>query len=173
MPQIKGMCDIAINARFGELCIIWSFVKILPGVIIGDRCVIGSSVYIGKNTRIGNDVHIQDGCHITDHMIIGDGVFIGPHVVMTNDRHPVVNNPDYNLEAPVIEDDASLGANCTVLPGVRIGCGAIIGAGSTVTKDVPAGMIYYNKVTPIMKPRFGHEAFKIHFSQADKSGGFQ
>ena len=69
---------------------------------------------------------------------MGERVFFGPCVVTTNDRHPQVNNHYFKREPPVIGDDVSIGANVTILPGVRLGRGCKIGAGAVIAKDVPA-----------------------------------
>lgn len=153
MPQIKGMVDIAADVKFGELCIVWNFTTICPGVEIGDRCAIGGRVYIGRNTKIGSDVRIQDGAHITDHMTIGDGVFIGAHVVTMNDRYPEVNNPQYKNEPPIIEDDVAIGCNATILPGVRLGRGCMIAAGAIIAHDVEPGMIVRGEPARHVLPR--------------------
>lgn len=136
--QIAPFVDISASVRFGQGCKVWNFTVICQGVEIGDDCVIGSHVYIGRETVIGNNVHIQDGSHITDRMTIGDGVFIGAHVVTGNDRYPKVCNPDYKVEPPTIENGASLGNGCNILPGIIIEACAMVGAGAVVTKNVPS-----------------------------------
>ena len=70
--------------------------------------------------------------------MIGERVFIGPRVVMTDDKWPRAGNAAYEAQPPVIEDDAVVGAGAVLLPGVRIGRRAMVGAGAIVTKDVPA-----------------------------------
>ena len=82
---------------------------------------------------------MQDKAHITAGTFIGDRVFIGHYVITANDKHPVVGNPNWVPQPPVIEDDASIGGGAVILPGVRIGKGAIVGMGAVVTKDVPPG----------------------------------
>jgi UDP-2-acetamido-3-amino-2,3-dideoxy-glucuronate N-acetyltransferase len=139
-PTLRGigLADIAPSATFGRDCVVWSFAVICPGVTTGDRCVIGSKVYIGRETILGHNVHVQDACHLADRMLIGDNVFFGPCVVTANDRYPRVNHPTYAVESPVFEHDTSIGAGAVILPGVRIGHHAIVGAGAVVTRHVPA-----------------------------------
>src|SRR5690606_4984751 len=84
-------------------------------------------------------VRIQSMAFLPTRTDIGDDVFIGPHAVLTNDRFPPTGKPE--LQGPVIQDGAVLGANCTILPGIRIGRGAAVAAGAVVTRDVPPGMI--------------------------------
>jgi len=73
--------------------------------------------------------------YVPTNTTIGDRVFLGPHAVLTNDPYPL--RREANLVGPTIEDDASIGANATVLPGVTVGAGAFVAAGAVVTEDVP------------------------------------
>jgi len=104
---------------------------------IGDRTAIGSATVIDGNTIIGNGVSLQSMVYIPTNTTIGDSVFIGPNAVLTNDRYP----PSGSLEGPVIKTGAAIGANATILPGVCIGEGAFVAAGSVVTRDVPDHMM--------------------------------
>ncbi len=106
---------------------------------IGDRVAVGTNTICEGHCRIGSDVSIQSMAFIPTNTVIGDRVFIGPHVVLTNDRYPPTGVG--GLSGPVIEDGAAIGANATLLPGVRIGPGALVAAGSVVTRDVPPGML--------------------------------
>ena len=106
---------------------------------IGDRVAIGTNAICEGHSVIGSDVSIQSMAFIPTNTVIGDRVFLGPHVVLTNDRYPPTGIG--GLAGPVIEDGAAIGANATVLPGVRIGAGALVAAGAIVTKDVPPGML--------------------------------
>jgi acetyltransferase-like isoleucine patch superfamily enzyme len=134
---IKGIvADVHETAKLGAGTVVWSFAVVCAGVRTGVNCAIGSGVYVGRDAVLGESVRVQDKAHLTDRMVIGDRVFIGPCAVFVNDRHPRVNNPRYRAEPPIVEDDASIGANATILPGVRIGRGAVVGAGAVVTKDV-------------------------------------
>ena len=136
---LKGvMADVHPSVKVGENTSVWSFAVICEGVEIGDNCAIGSGVYVGKGCRIGNWVRIQDKAHITDRMVIEDRVFVGPCAVTMNDKHPVVNNPDYYPCPPYLEEGCSIGAGAAILPGVRVGRGAVIGAGAVVIHDVEA-----------------------------------
>jgi UDP-2-acetamido-3-amino-2,3-dideoxy-glucuronate N-acetyltransferase len=127
------------TATIGEDCRIWAFTTIGAHVILGESCVIGSCCYIGAESVLGAHVHLNHGVFLPNGSRLGDRVFIGPNVTCTDDKHPRVNNPDYQAEPPVIEDDANIGAGAVILPGVRLGHGCTIGAGAVVTHDVPAG----------------------------------
>jgi len=116
--------DIHRDAKIGRNTKIHNFCFIEGDVEIGDNCVIKPFVFICAGTRIGNSV------------------FIGPATTFCNDRYPIANNPSFKKEGPIVGDEVSIGANCTILPGVKIGGGSLIGAGAIVTKDVPPGSIY-------------------------------
>ncbi|MCC7144255.1 MAG: N-acetyltransferase [Candidatus Eisenbacteria bacterium] len=132
-------CVVHPSAHIGKGTSIWHFANIERDVVLLEDCLVGASVYIGRGSRIGSGVRMQDKAHITAGTFIGNRVFVGHYVVTANDKHPRVNNPDWVPQPPVIEDDASIGGGAIILPGVRIGKGAIIGMGAVVTKDVPAG----------------------------------
>jgi len=104
---------------------------------IGDRTAIGTATVIDGNTSIGNDVSLQSLVYIPTNTTIGNNVFIGPNAVLTNDRYP----PSGCLKGPVVKTGAAIGANATILPGVCIGEGALVAAGSIVTRDVPDYMM--------------------------------
>lgn len=122
-------CDVIIGDNFqsGHNTLIREKTR------IGNRTAIGTSTIIDGNTVIGNHVSLQSMVYIPTNTTIGDHVFIGPNAVLTNDRYP----PSGTLEGPVIKAGAAIGANTTILPGVCIGEGAFVAAGSIVTRDVP------------------------------------
>ena len=126
-------CDVMIGDNFqsGHNTLIREKTR------IGDRTAIGTATVIDGNTIIGNDVSLQSMVYIPTNTTIGDSVFIGPNAVLTNDRYP----PSGSLEGPVIKAGAAIGANATILPGVCIGEGAFVAAGSVVTRDVPDHMM--------------------------------
>jgi UDP-2-acetamido-3-amino-2,3-dideoxy-glucuronate N-acetyltransferase len=109
---------------------------VCEGVTFGAGCVVGTNVYIGKFCQLGEQVRIQHGAFIPNRTIIGNRVFIGPNSTMTDDAWPRVNNPQYHADPPILEDDCNIGAGAILLPGVRVGHHATVGAGAVVTKDV-------------------------------------
>jgi acetyltransferase-like isoleucine patch superfamily enzyme len=126
-------CDVIIGDNFQS----GHNTLIREKTCIGDRTAIGTATVIDGNTRIGNDVSLQSMVYIPTDTTIGDHVFIGPNAVLTNDRYP----PSGCLKGPIIKTGAAIGANTTILPGVCIGEGAFVAAGSIVTRDVPDHMM--------------------------------
>lgn len=113
---------------------VWKYTN-LYGCKIGENCVIGSYVEIGKDVEIGNNCKIEAGAFLCTGVIIEDNVFIGPKVCFTNDKYPKVNG-DWELKKTIVKKGAVIGANSTILCGIKIGSYSFIGAGSVVTKDV-------------------------------------
>jgi len=109
-------------------CNIFDSAEIGDGTVIGSYSEIGDKTIIGRNCRIGAYVFTCAG------VVIEDDCFIGPRVTFTNDKYPPSGG---NWRGIIVRKGASIGAASTILPGVEIGRGAIVGAGSVVTKDVP------------------------------------
>lgn len=116
---------------------------------IGDRCIIGSFVEIQKGAVIGNNCKISSHSFICEGVHIADNVFIGHNVTFINDKYPravtetgkLQTDEDWNCINTYVEAGASIGSSVTILCGIRIGEQAIVGAGSVVTKNVPANSI--------------------------------
>lgn len=121
---------------------IWQFCVIFPNCEIGDNCNICANVLIENEVKIGNNVTIKSGVQVWDGVEIEDNVFIGPNVTFTNDCYPKSGNHNYIMLKTKICNGASIGANSTILPGITIGKGSLIGAGSVVVKDVPDGELW-------------------------------
>ena len=126
---------VSPNAKIGSGTKVWNpELSNIQDCEIGEDCKIHSHVWIGNGVKIGNRVKIQAFTFIPTGVIIEDDVFIGPRVTFTNDKHPPSGSQ--NWKTTTIKSGASLGASVTVLPGVTVGQGARIGAGSVVTKDI-------------------------------------
>jgi UDP-2-acetamido-3-amino-2,3-dideoxy-glucuronate N-acetyltransferase len=126
-------------ATIGAGTKIWHWVHVMSGAHIGEACVLGQNVYVGGKAILGNNVRVQNNVSIYDRVILADDVFCGPSMVFTNVINPrsSVERKDEYLETHVGKG-ASIGANATIICGNEIGEYAFIGAGSVVTKPVPA-----------------------------------
>lgn len=125
------------GAVIGENTNIWHFSHISKKSLIGDNCNIGQNVFIADNVVIGNGVKIQNNVSIYEGVTIDDNVFCGPSCVFTNILNPrsEINRNKIYTKTHVFEG-ASIGANSTIICGIKIGSYSLIGAGSVVTKDV-------------------------------------
>jgi UDP-2-acetamido-3-amino-2,3-dideoxy-glucuronate N-acetyltransferase len=118
---------------------IWHFSHIMPNCKIGEGCNIGQNVVVSPGVKLGNNVKVQNNVSIYTGVVCEDDVFLGPSMVFTNVINPrsAVNRRDKYAETNVGKG-ASIGANATIVCGHDIGAYAFIGAGSVVTKTVPA-----------------------------------
>ena len=128
---------------------IWAFTHVMKGAKIGTNCNIGEHCFIENDMIIGNDVTIKNGISIWDGVRIEDKVFLGPNVVFTNDIRPRSKAHDYELKITIVKTGASIGANATLLCGIKIGKFAMVGAGSVVTKEVPEYALVYGNPAKI------------------------
>lgn len=127
------------GVEIGEGTSIWHTSHILKGSRIGKNCKIGQNVVIGPNVSVGNGVKIQNNVSVYEGVTLEDHVFCGPSMVFTNVFNPRSEIPRMNeLRATLVRRGATLGANSTILCGITIGQYALVGAGTVVTKDVPA-----------------------------------
>lgn len=131
------------QAKVPESTNIWQYCVVLPKAQIGENCNICSHCYIENGAVIGNNVTIKNGVQIWDGVVIEDNVQVGANVSFTNDRYPRAKNQDWILEKTIIKRGASIGAGCSILCGITIGENAMIGMGSVVTHDVPAGELWH------------------------------
>jgi UDP-2-acetamido-3-amino-2,3-dideoxy-glucuronate N-acetyltransferase len=129
---IDEPCEIGAGTR------IWHFSHVMQGARIGPQCNLGQNVVISPGVVLGRNVKIQNNVSVYSGVTLEDDVFCGPSVVFTNVTTPRSEIPrrDHYVETRV-ERGASLGANCTVVCGVRVGRFALVGAGAVVTRDVP------------------------------------
>ncbi|MEN1972197.1 WxcM-like domain-containing protein [Luteimonas sp. MJ204] len=120
---------------------IWAFAHVLPGARIGRDCNVCDGVFIEGDVIVGDRSTIKCGVQLWDGVRLGDDVFVGPNATFSNDPFPRSRKRPERYSETVVEDGASIGANATLLPGLRIGRGAMIGAGAVITRSVPANAI--------------------------------
>ncbi len=126
------------GAEIGSGTRIWHFCHIMPGSQIGENCNIGQNVMVGAGVKIGNGCKIQNNVSVYPCVTLEDDVFCGPSMVFTNVYNPRAHISRMGEARPtLVRKGATLGANCTVVCGVSIGCYAFVGAGAVVTRDVP------------------------------------
>lgn len=132
------------SAKLGERVKVWHFARVLKDAILQQDVSIGSGAEVGAGSYVGMESRIGAGVFLPPRSYIGRWVFIGPNTTFTDDKHPKAGNKMYDYRPPYVEDGACIGAGVVVLPGVRIGANAVVGAGCVVTKDVPAGATVYS-----------------------------
>ena len=125
--------------EIGEDTRIWAFAHVVKGARIGRGCNIGEHCYIEQGVRLGNNVTVKNGVDVWTGVTIEDNVFLGPHCVLTNDPNPrayIKKSADSVVET-LIRNNATVGANATIVCGVTVGRYAFIGAGAVVIRSVP------------------------------------
>ncbi len=158
---MDGFLSISDDVKLGKNVKLSKFIN-LYGCSIGDGTKIGAFVEVQKNAHIGSKCKISSHTFICEGVTIGDRCFIGHGVMFINDNYPRAAKEDGDLETDAdwadrlvktsVGDMAVIGTNATILGGIKIGKGAIIGAGSVVTKNVPDGQVWAgNPARPIKR----------------------
>lgn len=130
----QALCE---TSQVGSGTRIHAFAHVLPGARIGQDCNICDHVFIENDVVVGDRVTIKCGVQLWDGITIEDDVFVGPNATFTNDRFPRSKVYPDSFQSTIIRQGASIGANATILPGLEIGAGAMVGAGAVVTHSVP------------------------------------
>jgi len=159
-PQVAGLLVQKPGVRIGERAVIRSHSVIYQHVEVGDHLATGHGVMIREHTRIGHrcvfgthatcdgysvlgdDVHVGQHAQLSQAARIGNGVFVGGHTVFS-DNPMALRVVEEDLQGAVIDDYVRIGLGCVILPGIRIGRDAMIGAGSIVTRDIPPGVLAF------------------------------
>ena len=143
----NALCE---SANIGSGTRIWAFAHVLPGARLGLDCNICDGVFIENDVVVGDRVTVKCGVQLWDGITLEDDVFIGPNATFTNDRYPRSKvHPERYLRT-IVRRGASIGANATILPGIEVGAGAMVGAGAVVTRTVPPNAIVAGNPARIM-----------------------
>ena len=161
--EASGSRKIAPDVKLGHGVTIYDFVN-LYGCAIGDQTQIGPFVEIQQGVTVGKNCKIQSHTFICEGVTIEDNVFIGHNVTFVNDKYPRATTADGRLqretdwvcEPTLVQRGASIGSSATVLGGLTVGENAIVGAGSVVTRDVPANTIVAGNPARVLRTL--HEA---------------
>ena len=138
--MIHPLSDVQ-STSIPESTRVWQYVVVLRDAVIGANCNICSHCFIENDVKIGNNVTLKFFVEICDGVTIEDNVQIGPNVAFTNDKYPRAKQP-FKLCRTLIKKNASIGAAAVILGGITIGENAMIGAGSVVTRNVPANELW-------------------------------
>ncbi|RTZ00900.1 N-acetyltransferase [Flavobacterium sp. RSP49] len=139
-----------VQAEIPKNTNVWQYTVILSKAKIGDSCNICSHCFIENDVVVGNNVTVKCGVYLWDGITIEDNVQIGPNVTFTNDKYPRAKQA-FELQRTIIKTGASIGAASTILGGVTIGENAMIGAGSLITKNIPANELWYGSPAKFIK----------------------
>lgn len=132
------------GAVVGDGTRVWHFTHVMPGARIGRKCSIGQNVNVGGRAVLGDGVKVQNNVSLYDDVIIEDDVFCGPSMVFTNVINPrAFVERKHEYLRTLVKKGASIGANATIVCGSTLGEYCFVGAGSVVTKDVPAYAMVY------------------------------
>lgn len=141
---IHSSASVDEGVTIGAGTKIWHFSHILTGTHVGENCNIGQNVVIGPDVVVGRDCKIQNNVSVYKGVTLEDEVFCGPSMVFTNVFNPRAGIRKMHKALPtLVRRGATLGANCTIVCGVTVGCWALVGAGAVVTRNVPDHALVY------------------------------
>jgi UDP-2-acetamido-3-amino-2,3-dideoxy-glucuronate N-acetyltransferase len=135
---VHRSAEVEKGARIGAGTVVWRNAHVMRGARVGARCMLGQGCFVGAAVRIGSGCRIQNNVSLYQGVELDADVFVGPSAVFTNVRRPRAaypRKPAY--QATHVGRGATIGANATIVCGVRIGVSALVGAGAVVTRDVP------------------------------------
>jgi len=184
-PRIHPTALVEQDVHIGNGTSVWDSVHIRKGARIGRKCIVGEKTYIAYDVVIGDLVKLNAAVYVCAQVTIEDGVMIAAHTVFTNDRFPRACDPDLNdLQSSDPNEETlwtrvgrgtTIGANCTIGPGLEIGEFAMVGMGSVVTKSVPPhGLVLGNPARLVgLVCRCGEPVAKFGGQQPPAAGTFE
>jgi UDP-2-acetamido-3-amino-2,3-dideoxy-glucuronate N-acetyltransferase len=134
--RIHPQALVDAGAQIGARTCVWAFAHVLPGAILGADCNLCDHTFVEGGARVGDRVTLKCGVYLWDGVTVEDDVFIGPAAVFTNDRRPRSKRYPAAFPATLLCRGVSVGGGAVILPGLRLGAWAMIGAGAVVTRDV-------------------------------------
>lgn len=142
---VHPTADVSDKATIGKGTKIWHQAQVREEAVIGKDCILGKGSYVDKAVRIGDFCKLQNGVFVFHGFDLEGGVFLGPGVMLLNDKHPRAINPDgtpksdadWDVSQGLIGYGAAVGGGAVILPGIKVGRMALVGAGAVVTRDVP------------------------------------
>lgn len=136
MVHIHSTATVDEGARIGSFSSVWHYAHVEAGAVIGENCNLGQNVYVGNDAVVGNGCRLGNSVSVFSHVELGDFVFCAPFMVFTHIAFPrAAVNRRRAFEKTIVNCGVSLGANSTVVPGVVIGTGTFLAAGSTLTRS--------------------------------------
>ena len=143
-PMVHPTAVVDDDVTIGAGTRVWHFCHVLSDTVIGEDCVLGQNVVAGPHVRVGDRCRVQNNVSLYEGVELAEDVFCGPSCVFTNVRNPraFVSRKSEFLKTRV-KQGATIGANATIVCGVTLGAYCFIGAGSVVTRDVPAHALVY------------------------------
>lgn len=164
----NSLCE---SESIGKGTRIWAFAHVLPGAVIGEDCNICDGVFVEGNVVVGDRVTVKCGVQLWDGVRLANDVFVGPNATFTNDRFPRSRQHPEAYPETFVEAGASIGANATILPGIRIGSGAMVGAGAVITRSVPPNAIVVGNPARIVGyVTDSHAQGRVPKASADEAG---
>jgi UDP-2-acetamido-3-amino-2,3-dideoxy-glucuronate N-acetyltransferase len=159
------------GARIGDGVLIADLASVREETVIGDLTIIGRGVAVENQVNIGRCCKIETGAYITAKSTIGELCFVAPEVTFTNDNYVGRTEERFrHFGGGALERGARVGANATILPGVKIGADALIGAGSVVTRDVPAETVVFGSPAKSRRKVSPEQLLPPATSSQEKSG---
>ena len=139
---VHPLAVVDTGAAIGSDSKIWHFAHVRSTAKLGSNVIIGKNVYIDADVSVGSNVKIQNNVSVYHGVKIEDDVFVGPHAVFTNDLRPRAVG-EWTVSETLVKKGASIGANSVIICGNTLGSYCMIGAGSVVTKSVPAHALVF------------------------------